>query len=656
MALSAGEWKLPGPLLTEPAAIFMTIMVVLLVAPLISEFARLPGIVGLILGGILVGEHGFNLLATNETIELFATVGLIYLMFNAGLEIDLQQLRRFRYRAIVFAAISYILPQLAGIGIGRLAGIGFAGAVLLGASFASQTLVAQPLLSRLGIVRNQAVAITIGATVFTDIAALLVLAVVAGSSSGSSGVGFLLQISALSVIYAVVILFGVPRLGRLFFRRFEGNVVEFQFVLAVLFVAAVAAEAIGMHPIVGAFLAGLAINETLSKNARVVGHLHFVGTSFFVPLFLVTIGMRIDPLAVLADQPTWMLGLGLAAGAYTTKLAAAWVTARIYGYSRPEWMVMWGLSQAQAAATLATILVGTNAGVLPAYVLDAGILMILLTSVTSPYLVDRFGSKLKVEIPEEQKEPTFERIMVPLVSEQPPSELIKLAAALVKAVEGTLLLLNLAESESDLEARQPVADLAALEETNVEVESLRRIAEPLEEGLMHELTESDVSLLLLPWNPDERTGRDVFDPLVSAVIWETSAPVLAVRLATPLNAVERLVVALGSTTVGVKLDEKSVDVVKDMARTLELPLLVLASRSYQDQLERMKSGWSEDLQVETKLLSDEIQDAILAELASGDLVILTSMGSEARFRDARNHVPGYLLAGYEGSIAVVHVP
>ncbi|MDX1601317.1 MAG: cation:proton antiporter, partial [Anaerolineales bacterium] len=500
------------------------------------------------------------------------------------------------------------------------------------------------------------VAITIGATVFTDIASLLVLAVVAGSSSGSSGVGFLLQISALSVIYAVVILFGVPRLGRLFFRRFEGNIVEFQFVLAVLFVAAVAAEAIGMHPIVGAFLAGLAINETLSKNARVVGHLHFVGTSFFVPLFLVTIGMRIDPFAVLADRTTWMLGLGLAAAAYTTKLAAAWVTGRIYGYSRAEWMVMWGLSQAQAAATLATILVGTNAGVLPNYVLDAGILMILLTSVTSPYLVDRFGSKLKVDTPEEQKEPTFERIMVPLVHEEPPTELIKLAAALVKAADGSLLLVNLAENESDLEARQPVADLAALEETNVEVESLRRIAEPLEEGLMHELTESNVSLLLLPWDPDERTGSDVFDPLVSAVIWETTVPVMAVKLATPLNAVERLVVALGSVTVGVKLDEKSVDVAKDIARTLELPLLVLASRSYQDHVERMKSGWSDDLQVETELLKGDVQDEILAALASGDLVILPSMGSEARFRDARNHVPGYLLENYDGSIAVMHVP
>ena len=193
------------------------------------------------------------------------------------------------------------------------------------------------------------------------------------------------------MLYTVVILWGVPRLGRLFFRHFSGNVVEFQFVLVVLFVAAVAAQLIGIHTIVGAFLAGLAINETLSEQSRAIKNVLFLGDSFFVPLFLVTVGMRLDPAAVVANERTLLIGLSLTVAVYVTKFLASWITARLYGYSRDQMMTSWGLSQAQAAATLATILVGTEAGVFPEYIFNAAILMILFTSVSSPLLVQHFG-------------------------------------------------------------------------------------------------------------------------------------------------------------------------------------------------------------------------------------------------------------------------
>lgn len=301
---------MPEPILTEPAAIFMTLMAVILIAPLLTERVNLPGIVGLILGGMLLGQHGLNLLAMGPTMELFGAVGLIYLMFDAGLDIDLGQFSRVRNQAIVFAAISYLLPQLSGIGLGRILGLGWAAAVLLGATYASQTLIAYPILSELGIIRNRAVSITVGATIFTDIVALLVLGATTATQDGSLSLLYLGRLVGFAVAFALVILLAVPRLGRLFFRHVDGDAVEFQFVLVVLFVAAVGAEWIGMHTIVGAFLAGLAVNATLSEHSKVVGHVHFMGDSFFVPLFLLTVGMRLDPLAVVTDLRTILVGLG----------------------------------------------------------------------------------------------------------------------------------------------------------------------------------------------------------------------------------------------------------------------------------------------------------------------------------------------------------
>ena len=521
---------MPEPLLQEPAAIFLTIIAVILIAPLLTERVRLPGIVGLIVGGVIIGRHGLNLLVTGPVITLFGEVGLIYLMFNAGLEIDLQQLGRQIKKPIVFASISYVLPQASGIVLGRLFGLSWSGSVLLGAVYASQTLLAYPILSKLGIIKNEAVAITMGATVFTDVVSLLVLAVITGSQNSGISVLYIGKLVGLTVLYTVVILWGVPRLGRLFFRHFSGNVVEFQFVLVVLFVAAVAAQLIGIHTIVGAFLAGLAINETLSEQSRAIKNVLFLGNSFFVPLFLVTVGMRLDPAAVVANERTLLIGLSLTVAVYVTKFLASWITARLYGYSRDQMMTSWGLSQAQAAATLATILVGTEAGVFPEYIFNAAILMILFTSVSSPLLVQHFGEKLKPPREEEEHRPEFNRILVPIVASDPPAQALNLASMLARSQDGKLLVLNLASEDKPLKTRREKLKADFLKQPETEVELLDRIEESFQHGILKEAVESQASMILLDWPQEEQSNRRIFDRLVDEVIWEAKVPVAVARL------------------------------------------------------------------------------------------------------------------------------
>ncbi len=220
--------------LNEPVAFFLLIMSIILVTPLLSERVKLPGIVGIILGGMLIGPHVFGLIEAGDRMEFLATIGLVYLMFSAGLEVDINQFNRVRGRSLVFGFFTFMLPQLMGMGLGYLLGLEPLGMILLGSAFASHTLIAFPILTRLGITRNQAVAVTTGATVLTDIGAFIVLAVVLGAQSGGLRISYFIQLFILLSAFTALIILGLPRIGKYFFQRFHGRAIEFQFVVVAL--------------------------------------------------------------------------------------------------------------------------------------------------------------------------------------------------------------------------------------------------------------------------------------------------------------------------------------------------------------------------------------------------------------------------------------
>lgn len=421
-------------LLDEPVAIFMIILAVVLISPLLIERLRLPGIVGL-----LIGPNALDLLQDGPSIVLLSTIGLVYLMFNAGLEIDLRQFNRVRNKAVVFGLLTFSIPLVVGVIMGRLLGLAWTSSLLMGSVYASHTLVSFPILGRLGIVRNEAVAITIGATVFTDVGALLVLAIVAGTAGEGASVAFVLRFVVLMVAYTLLVLIGGPRLGKAFFSRYSGPYVEFQFVLVILFVAALLSEVIGMHAIVGAFLAGLAVNATLPEQSAVSSRVLFFGEALFVPIFLVYVGMVIDPMAVITSQRTLLIGGLLTIAVYATKYLAAWIAGRMYGYSRNEVLTMWGLSQAQAAATLATILIGVEIGLLSREFFNGAILMVLLTTLSSPLLVQHFGAGLTASAEKPTNISAFDRILVPVANPKTQKHLIRLAAIFGRSVRGPLV-------------------------------------------------------------------------------------------------------------------------------------------------------------------------------------------------------------------------
>jgi Kef-type K+ transport system membrane component KefB len=378
-------------------------MLVLFTIPPLCRRVRLPAVVGLLAAGVLVGPFGLRFAPRHaEVAQFFAEIGKLLLMFFAGMEIDLTQFNRTRNRSAGFGLLTFAFPLTAGLLVGLAAGYPLIGALLIGSLLASHTLIAYPIVERLGKLRNEAVTVTIGATVFTDLASLLVLAVcIPIHKSGFAPGTFALQVLELAVYVPAVVL-GLGWTARKLFARKPPKEGQFALMLLLVAVAAVTAEAISLEGIIGAFLAGLAVN-TATRDSEAKHDLEFIGNHLFIPVFFITIGFLIDLQTFANTLIThfWLVA-GIVGGLIGGKLLAAEVAHRLFGYTRDEGLTMWSLSLPQVAATLAAALVAyetKNAAgerLIGEPVLNSVIVLLVVSSVLGPILTERYASRLPV--------------------------------------------------------------------------------------------------------------------------------------------------------------------------------------------------------------------------------------------------------------------
>ena len=381
---------------------FAFAMTVFLTVPALCKRIHLPSVVGLLVAGVVFGPYGLQVGPKhNEVAEYFAEVGKLLLMFFAGLEIDLKQFQRTHKRSLVFGLATFSLPLAAGFAVGMGFGYGWIGALLMGSLLASHTLIGYPIVQRLGLVRNEAVTVTIGATVFTDIASLMVLAIcIPIHMSGFSPAVLILEIVELA-LYVPLVLFGLSAIvRRLIVRMKDSKEGQFLVMLLAVAVAGIGAEIINLEGIIGAFLAGLALNRAV-HDSPAKEELEFLGNTLFIPVFFVTVGFLINP-RVFVESSIDHFGLvsSIVLGLIVTKLLAALVAKQMFRYSRDEGLIMWSLSLPQVAATLATALVAYNAKnasgqrLIDDAVLNSVIVLMVVTSVLGPILTELFGRRL----------------------------------------------------------------------------------------------------------------------------------------------------------------------------------------------------------------------------------------------------------------------
>jgi len=380
----------------------------------------------------------------DSSIILFGTVGLLYIMFLAGLEIDMQDFKRNSIKGIVFGIYTFVIPMIIGYFASYyLLKFSLISSILLASMFASHTLIAYPIISKLGIAKNRAVSIAVSGTVITDTLALLVLAVIVGVSAGEVNDAFWIRLLISILLFGSFVLFVFPILARWFFKRYSDSISQYIFVLALLFLAAFLSQLAGIEAIIGAFLAGLALNRLIPSTSPLMNRIEFVGNALFIPIFLIGVGMLMDFKAFFTDITTIWVAFVMTFVAIISKFLAAWLTQKTFKLSIDERRIIFGLSNAQAAATLAAVLLGYN--IITGYdalgnpirllndsVLNGTVLMILVTCTIASIIAQKGAQNIALSNSSDiDSEPLLhqDRVLIPIGSPEYAEELINLCVA-----------------------------------------------------------------------------------------------------------------------------------------------------------------------------------------------------------------------------------
>ena len=658
----------------DPLVIFGLAMVVFLVAPLVLTRYRLPGIVGIILVGTAIGPDGLGVLEREPTISLLGEVGLVYLLFIAGLEINLDQFVRYKDRSIAFGLLSFLIPQVVGTVVGvYVLEFTVPAALLFASIFASHTLLAYPIVNRLGVATDEAITTTVGGTILTDTLALLVLAVVIASLGDGIGPQFWLQLIVGLALFGVAVWYLVPRLGRWFFRvHSDESYFEFLFVMVVLFGCAVGAELAGVEPIIGAFLAGLALNRLITKTGTLMNRIEFVGNALFIPFFLLSVGMLVDVAALLEGGETLVIGGTLVVLVLLTKYAAAWVTGRLYAYGRPEVTAMFGLSVGQAAAALAIVQIGFDAGVpgFNEHLINGVVLMILLVSFVSPTLVERAGRAL-VRTRTHRYDPTAQpqRILVPIsTTTEYERSLLEVASAIREPASGSPI--HTVSVVRPGPRTETEAILAALEEMRVEldeyaasaelrVEHHTRINHNVASGIARSTLENRITTLVIGWDGARARTQHAFGHSIDQVLRRTTQLALVARVREPLNTTGRIVLICPP---GIEYNDgfdEALHTIALLAGRTGAPIHGIAVDGEPDRFDRRLEGvGAEAVGAFTRVPDWEtLFETLEAEGGPTDVIVCVSARrGDVGWRSTLQTVPNRIATTTDGNFLIVYPP
>lgn len=549
--------KLP---ITDPTWIFLLVLLIILFAPILLTKLRIPHIIGMILAGLAIGEHGFNILVRDSSFELFGKVGVYYIMFLAGLEMNMADFKKNRGKAVALGLLAFIIP----ISIGMVTNVlllkySLITSILLASMYASHTLVAYPIVIRYGISRQRSVSIAVGGTAVTDTLTLLVLAVISGVFKGEAGGLFWLWLVVRFVVLAMLIMYFLPRVGRWFFRRYDDNVMQYIFVLAMVFLGAGLMELIGMEGILGAFLVGLVLNRLIPHVSPLMSHLEFVGNALFIPYFLIGVGMLIDVKVIFGGGDALKVAGVMIVVALGGKWIASWLTQKIYRMSALERELMFGLSNAQAAATLAAVLVGYNiilpdgSRLLNEDVLNGTVLLILVTCIVSSFTTERAARKMAMgeAHPEEDRSREPEKILIPVANPNTIEYLMNLSLVIRDPKQkDNLLALNVINDHSGTEALEQqgkrylerAAKITA--SAGVELKCISRYDLNIAAGIIHTAKEHGATDVIIGLHWKVNIVDSFFGMLTENLLKGLHREVMVARFLIPINTLRRIIVAV----------------------------------------------------------------------------------------------------------------
>lgn len=546
--------------LADPVLKFLLILLIILAAPLLLNKLRIPHLLGLIIAGAIIGPHGFNLVLRDSSIILSGTAGLLYIMFLAGLEIDMADFKRNSTKSLAFGMYTFLIPMILGTVVGIwVLRFNVLTSVLLASMFASHTLIAYPIISKLGISKNKAVSITVGGTMITDTLALLVLTIIVGMATGQVNDMFWIRLGVSILIFALIVLFGFPFIGRWFFKHVHDNISQYIFVLVMVFLGSFLAQVAGMEAIIGAFLSGLALNHLIPQSSPLMNRVEFVGNAIFIPFFLLGVGMLIDYRTFFTSFETIKVGLIMIIVATAAKYIAAWMTQKTFHLSTDQRSVIFGLSNAQAAATLAAVMVGYNVitgtdangepiRLLNESVLNGTILMILVTCAIASFAAQKGAHNIAAQdiSDKEENKKESEHILIPVSNEETVEELVNLSLAIKSPQNknGLFALKVIDNHHSDEKALkqsrrvlQTAVNTAAA--TDTRMKDLLRYDLSVSNAIASVVKEREITDLVVGLHKEKDIPAAFLGHIVESVLAESSVSTFIYKPAQPISTVRR---------------------------------------------------------------------------------------------------------------------
>ncbi|MDA3898950.1 MAG: cation:proton antiporter [Spirochaetes bacterium] len=538
----------------DPVLIFSIVMLSVLVAPLLSTRLRLPGIVGLILFGVVLGPHASNVLERDKTIELLGTIGLLYIMFQAGLEINLEEIKRNKHHSIIFGLLTFFIPLFMGTAAAfYILKMSLPASVLLASMFSSHTLLTFPIVSQLGLSKKKAVAATVGGTIITDTLAFVILAVVIALHSGDITIFFWPKLIIYSIMYTTTVVLLLPRITSWFFRNYftDSGVEDYVFVLTAVFISAFFSHLIGLEPIIGAFLAGLTLNPLIPEKSLLMNRIQFVGSALFIPFFLISVGMLIDPVILFTNTTALNVSLVMIIIAIVSKDLAARAFSSIVGFNRTDRGLIFGMSINQAAATLAAVLVGYNVGIFSEDVLTGTIMMIIVTCFAGSVITQRFARRIVLDAkhPHEYSEKNrVDRVLIPIARVDNVSELMDFAF-LIHPTSGHEPLYPLHVTVDSSDVGQGVIDgETILTKAGIRASAAQKPVIPLNKidtnissAILKAVEEQRISKVIMGWNETGKLTGSFLNTIAEQLAKNCSKMIFVVKSIKPVNTMNRII-------------------------------------------------------------------------------------------------------------------
>ncbi len=662
--------------ITSPTLIFFVVLLIILLAPIIMGKLRIPHIIGMVLAGVLIGEHGLNILERDHSFELFGKVGLLYIMFLAGLEMDMESVKKNSKRILLFGMLTWLIPLILTFFISSwLLGYSYTASFLLGCIMASNTLIAYPIISRYGLQRHSSVMLSVGGSMLSIFLALMMLAGLSASYGEDTGIGFWLLFLLKFILFCAACIVFIPRMARYFLRRYSDAVMQFIFVLAVMFLSAALSEAIGVEGIVGAFIAGLILNRYIPHVSPLMNRIEFTGNAIFIPYFLIGVGMLINVSSLFEG---WrMLGVVALIVFFGTfgKALAAYVSSLLFRMSKAEGHMMFGLTCAHAAGAIAMVMVGMRLEVSPGVflvnneILNGVVIMILITCIISTMMTEKASQEIilhgkMLPIAHRHKKDD-EKILLCVKYPEIAPQLLELAIMMRnQKLSRDLVALNVVYDDDNasehreeglrlLERLQQRASAADLQ-----MQTQVRLATNIANGIKHAFREFGCSEIIMGMHVHTDVNPKFWGEFLQSLYNGLNRQIVLTRFVQPLNTLRRIQVVVPSRAEFEPGFQRWLERLARMAGNLDCRIQFHGRNESMELIREYINNHHPSVRAEYTYMAHWNELPRLAENIREDhmFVIITARKGTISYKNALERLPNELMQHFSGKNLMILFP